>query len=72
MYGFEANSVFLFNMTLGLQRGLDKDFENYVWLVRDGDVALVPEPASAIFLCVGLMCLVLMRRRCEATDSPRI
>lgn len=63
VYGFEANSAFLFNTALGLQRGLDKDFENYVWLVRDGDVALVPEPASAIMFCVGLTGLVLIRRR---------
>lgn len=36
---------------------------NYVLLVRDGDVAAVPEPATAALLAGGLLTLALRRRR---------
>lgn len=55
-----------FHFTGGYQSTREKwggSSVNRVWLVRDGDVSAVPEPASAALLGAGLAALLLRRQR---------
>ncbi|MFZ5506647.1 MAG: PEP-CTERM sorting domain-containing protein [Pseudomonadota bacterium] len=48
------------------QDGYGQDYERYAWAVRPGDVAAVPEPLPAALFGVGLLGLMLARRRSGA------
>lgn len=47
----------------GLQFATSKGFAYYAMAVRDGDVAVVPEPATYVLVLAGLTGLALARRR---------
>jgi hypothetical protein len=54
-YTFDTATAWGFNIYDGFQGAGPKTSEFRVWAVRDGDVAAVPEPGSALLLSAGLM-----------------
>ena len=44
------------------------DTDPFVWAVRNGDVATIPEPASYVLLLLGLASVGLAKRRTAVRD----
>lgn len=58
-----SSYAFAFLPTIGDQIGFAMTDGNFVWAVRDGDIALVPVPAAAWLLGGAIAALGLARRR---------
>ncbi len=52
-----------FSTANGYQGSFDKTYGSYAWVVRDGDVASVPEPQSYLMMIAGIGLLALALRR---------
>ncbi len=58
-----SNSAIYFTTASGIQSGLQKSSEFYVWAVADGDVSAIPVPAAAWLFGSALAALLVARRR---------
>lgn len=66
--GLDTTYAFTFVMTNGYQLAYNKTVNRYAWAVRDGDVAVVPEPENYLMFLVGLGMIASIAGR--AVTSP--
>jgi hypothetical protein len=62
-YAPVAGTSWVFRFYDGGQDSRDQLDQHYVWAVRTGDVATVPEPTTLVLLSAGLSMLGLIRRK---------
>jgi hypothetical protein len=68
---FSAAEAWDFRYFNGDQDSLEKGNGNYAWAVRDGDVASIPLPNTAILLTIGLLWITFyVRRLRQSGKSP--
>jgi len=60
--------AWIYDFKEGFQGINDKEFLNFAWAVRDGDVAApVPEPSTILMIGCGILLFAIIRRRKSAT-----
>ncbi|MCQ8181476.1 DUF1566 domain-containing protein [Methylomonas sp. SURF-1] len=67
--GNSQDSVWYLHTATGMQNYSSKGLQSYVWAVRDGDVAAVPDPDSYILFLSGLGLVFWQLRRRNAIAS---
>ena len=59
---FSASGAWFFGAGSGFQADLGKDFQNYGWAVRPGQIAAAPLPGTALLMALGFGAMALSRR----------
>jgi len=62
----DTDQVMTFQFAYGTQGAINRNFNNWAWAVRDGDVAAVPVPPALYLFGSGLLGLIGVSRRKKA------
>lgn len=62
-YAADANMIWAFNPSSGIQTPLSKASAGFGWAVHDGDVGAVPEPQTYALMMLGLVGIAAVARR---------